>query len=540
MRRVNVWDLQTDSPRPPEGAGFWSSANPFLFMPVLFILGALIAPPRYVPAAAVSAGAPPASAATASNAPPAAAARDPAAEVSAAEVPAASSASSASDLEAQMDSLLAPAYPADGPGAAVIVVRDGVTIFRKGYGLANVELGVPIRPEMSFRLGSITKQFTAAAILVLAEQGRLSLDDEITRFLPDYPKKSGKITIRHLLTHTSGVANYTDLAGFELHQREDYTREQLIDSFRNEPLLFAPGTRFEYDNSGYVLLGAIIEKTSGATYERFLKEKIFDPLGMSHTGDVRNETIFPGRVCGYAKKNGVLTHAEYVSMTQHLAAGSLVSSVDDLAKWDAALYTDKLLKPGSIQQMFTPYRLANGESTGYGLGWAITDEAGIVFQEHGGGINGFLTSVTRVPSRHVYVALLGNSTSPELPPEFLARHLAGLAVGRPYVRRVAIHLDPAVVETYVGTYRVDPRSVRVVTREGDRLFTQRTGGPRFEALPSSENEFFYKGTFNHFTFEKDPGGGVTAMTMYQEGRKVFCPREGSAPGPAPPAAGPAR
>jgi len=213
--------------------------------------------------------------------------------------------------------------------------------------------------------------------------------------------------------------------------------------------------------------------------------------------------------------------------------------VDDLAKWDAALYTDKLLQAGSIQQMFTPYRLTSGESAGYGLGWAITDESGLVFQEHGGGINGFLTSVSRVPSKRVYVALLGNSTSPDLPPEFLARQLSGLAAGRAYPRRVAIRVDPAVLEAYVGSYRIDPRSVRTITREGDRLFTQRPGGPRFEALASSETEFFYKGTFNHFAFEKDASGKVTGMTMYQEGSKLFCPKE-PLPSPAAAPAVPAR
>jgi CubicO group peptidase (beta-lactamase class C family) len=447
---------------------------------------------------------------------------------------------SAEDLAARMDALLAPAYPADGPGAAVIVVRDGVTLFRKGYGLASVELGVPIRPEMSFRLGSVTKQFTAAAILLLAEQGKLSLDDEITRFLPDYPTHRRKITVRHLLTHTSGVANYTDLAGFEARQREDITPDRLVESFKGEPMLFAPGTRFEYDNSGYALLGVIVEKASGTTYEKFLKEEILDPLGMSRTADGRSEAILPGRVCGYSKRGGALVNAEYVSMSQHFAASSLLSSVDDLAKWDAALYTEKILKTGSIREMFTPYRLASGESTGYGLGWAITDEAGLVFQEHGGGINGFLASVSRVPSKRVYVALLGNSTNPELPPEFLARHLAGMAAGRPYPQRVAIRLDPGILDAYAGTYRIDPRSTRIVTREGDRLFTQRSGGPRFEALPSSATEFFYKGTFNHFSFEKDANGNVTGMTMYQEGRKLFCPREGAvAAAPASPVAVPA-
>lgn len=477
----------------------WSGASPWVV--VALLMGLVAAAPAL--SAPGSAGAPPAAAAGTS-------------------LPVGSP--SEADLARQMDALLAPVYPADGPGAAVLVVRDGRTLLRKGYGLANVELGVPIRPEMSFRLGSITKQFTATAILLLAEQGKLSLDDEITRFLPSYPTAGRKITIRHLLTHTSGIANYTDLPSYEARTKEDLTLDQLVDTFRNEPMRFAPGERFEYDNSGYVLLGIIVEKASGTSYEQLLKEKIFEPLGMTHTGYGHNGRIFPGRVCGYAQAAGRLVNADYLSMTQPFAAGGLLSSVDDLALWDAALYTEKVLKAGSLAQMFTPYRLSSGESTGYGLGWAVTDEGGLVFQEHGGGINGFLTSVSRVPSKHVFVALLGNSTNPELAPEFLARNLSAMAAGRPYKVRAAIKADPAVLEAYVGSYRIDAQGVRTVTRDGDRLFTQRTGGPRFEALASSEAEFFYKGTFNHFTFEKDAGGKVTGMTMYQQGQKLFCPR----------------
>ena len=279
----------------------------------------------------------------------------------------------ATELAQAIDAMLVEACKPDAPGAAVIVARDGNVVFRKGYGMANLELGVPIAPEMVFRLGSITKQFTAVAILMLAEQGKLALEDDITRFLPDYPTQGHTITVEHLLTHTSGIKSYTSMPEWLALRRNDLTVEELIDLFKDQPMEFAPGERWAYNNSGYVLAGAIIEKVSGQTYEQFLEQQIFEPLGMARTCYDRTTRIVPGRVAGYDRGDEGIENAAYVSMTHPYAAGALMSSVDDLQRWDEALFAHRLVKPESLQRAFTPFVLNDGTSAGYGCGWGIGD-----------------------------------------------------------------------------------------------------------------------------------------------------------------------
>src|SRR5262245_7719131 len=279
------------------------------------------------------------------------------------------------DLAEAIDVLLTEVYKPDGPGAAVVVVKDGRVLFRKGYGMANLELGVPIAPDMVFRLGSITKQFTAVAILMLAEQGALALDDDITAFFPDYPTHGHTITVEHLLTHTSGIRSYTGMPEWLPLWRKDFTVDELIDFFKHQPMDFAPGEKWSYNNSGYILLGAIIEKVSGKTYEQFLQQQIFEPLGMRQSYYDSTSRIIPRRVSGYSKGPEGYENAPYLSMTQPYAAGALASSVDDLALWDAALYGDRLIKPETLRRAFTSSTLNDGGATGYGYGWGISEYA---------------------------------------------------------------------------------------------------------------------------------------------------------------------
>src|ERR1051325_6201989 len=220
-----------------------------------------------------------------------------------------------------IDELMSKAYPPDGPGASIIVIKEGRTLLRKGYGMADMELGVKVEPDMVFRLGSITKQFTAVSILMLAEQGKLSLSDDLTKFFPDFPTHGRTITVEHLLTHTSGIKSYTSIPAWLSMWRKDMTVAELIDLFKNEPADFEPGTQWLYNNSGYILLGAIIEKVSGMTYEQFLQKNIFDPLGMKHTFYGSATRVIPRRVPGYTRsREGVIQNAEYLSMTQPYAA----------------------------------------------------------------------------------------------------------------------------------------------------------------------------------------------------------------------------
>jgi CubicO group peptidase (beta-lactamase class C family) len=223
-------------------------------------------------------------------------------------------------LAGQLDQRLSDLFKPDAPGAAVLVVRGGEVILRKGYGLANLELGVPIQPEMVFRLGSVTKQFTAMAILMLSEEGKLALTDDITKYLPDYPTHGQTITIEHLLTHTGGIKEYSSVPTWPALSHTDVTPQELVAVFQNEPLDFAPGERWAYSNSGYILLGAIIEKVSGLSYAEFIQQRIFTPLGMTHSYYDDSTHLIPGRVAGYTPTADGYVNAEDLSMTHAYAA----------------------------------------------------------------------------------------------------------------------------------------------------------------------------------------------------------------------------
>jgi D-alanyl-D-alanine carboxypeptidase len=405
------------------------------------------------------------------------------------------------DLVQTIDGMMAEHFKADKPGASIIVTRHGKSLFRKGYGMANLELGVSIEPHMVFRLGSITKQFTSVSILMLYEQGKLSLDDDLTRFLPDYPTQAHHISVEHLLTHTSGIKSYTSLPEWQPLMRKDLTLEELIDLFKNQPMEFAPGTKFNYNNSGYVLLGAIIEKVSGMTYEEFLQKNIFDPLGMKDSYYDNPNRIIPGRASGY-KPTGEddYENADYLSMTQPYAAGSLASNVDDMAKWDEALYTEKLLKQETLQKAWTPYTLKDGTSTGYGYGWAVSHFQDHHMVIHGGGINGFITDGFRFPDEHVYVSILTNRGK-EIPND-LAFKIGAVVVGRPYQEPEAVELDPSIYPPYTGVYKIEdmPYEIPVTLEEGHLVF-QMPGGDKSTLLPVSKTEFFSKQSVGAIIFD---------------------------------------
>jgi CubicO group peptidase (beta-lactamase class C family) len=433
---------------------------------------------------------------------------------------------------AAIDALLQSSFSAAGPGAAVIVVKDDRTLFRKAYGMANLELGVPLQPDMVFRLGSITKQFTATAILMLAEEGKLSLQDPIEKHLPGYPTQGHVITVEHLLTHTSGIQSYTDMPGWMTSRIQgSMSVAELVDGFKKEPMQFAPGERWAYNNSGYILLGAIIEKVSGMTYEAFVRERIFAPLGMTASTYDRSEAILPKRAPGYTREGDQPRNARYLSMTQPYSAGALASTVDDLARWDASLYTEKLLKRASLERAWTPYVLKGGKSTGYGYGWDVSPLRGRRAISHGGGIFGFSTYGVRLPDERVFVAVLCNSDSPSSDPGYLAKKIAALVIGDPFPEPAAIALDPKLLDRYAGVYRIDETSTRTVTVANGRLYTQRSGGERLPVRPGSETEFYYDKSLTRLRFVLDASGRATEMLFFPEGadEPEHAPRIADAP-----------
>ncbi|MDI1243594.1 MAG: serine hydrolase [bacterium] len=414
-------------------------------------------------------------------------------------------------LAASVNEMLGKTYKADEPGASVIVVRDGRVILRKGYGRANMELGVPVEPDMVFRIGSITKQFTAVAILMLSEQGKLSLEDDITKFLPDYPTKGQKVTIEHLLTHTSGIKSYTSLPEWAAQWRKDISMSELIGIFKDKPMDFAPGDRWAYNNSAYVLLGAVIEKISGQTYGDFVENNIFAPLGMKNSFYDNTDRVIPRRVAGYSKGKDGFVNAAYLSMTQPHAAGSLVSTVDDLAIWDAALYTDKLVKQTSLARAWTSAKLNNAKATNYGYGWSISNYEGHPIIEHSGGINGFASYALRMPRDKVFVAMLTNRDF-ESPGKHVLK-IAALAIGKPYIEPTAITLPADALEKYAGVYQLSDTEDAIVRSEAGKLFVSLPGRGTTEFTPMSETGFFIKDSRVRLSFTRNSAGVVTGFVM---------------------------
>lgn len=319
---------------------------------------------------------------------------------------------------------------------SVLVAKNGEVIYKDGFGMANFEWDIPNKPDTKHRLGSVTKQFTAMLILQLVEEGKLELHVPITKYLKDYPKENGnKITVHNLLTHTSGIPNYTSFPNFfKDESRKPYTPEEFIPVFSGLPLEFTPGERFAYSNSGYFLLGVIIEKVTGKSYEKNLQENIFTPLKMDNSGYDHHATILKNRATGYEKNGETVTNADFLDMSIPYAAGSLYSTVEDLYLWDQALYTTKLISNKSKELMFSKH--INSGNSSYGYGWGLStrkigakkDSVSII--EHSGGINGFNTIISRIPSDKHLVILLNNTGGTSLGK--MRRGIIAILYNQPY------------------------------------------------------------------------------------------------------------
>jgi len=442
-------------------------------------------------------------------------------------------AAAAQPLGARLDALFKSQYKARDPGATVIVVKNGKTLLRRAYGAADIDAKTPLTPGTVLRLGSITKQFTAAAILLLADEGKLAVNDPITRFFPDYPTQGKVITVEHLLTHTSGIVSYTSKSNYGNNMAKDFTVAQMIDGFKNDPLEFEPGTKFAYNNSGYFLLGAIIEKVSGMSYASFLEQRIFTPLGMKDTAFEGFERSRAPRAAGYSAKEKGFGPTAALSMTQPYAAGSLVSTVDDLARWDAAITSGKLLKPASWKLAFTPYKLSPEKSTDYGYGWGVGTLQGAPLIDHGGGINGFRTFALRLPEQKVFVAVLSNADSGNTDPEVLAKKAAALAIGKPFKEHKAIAVDAKTLEAYAGVYETDDDDQRSFTVRDGQLVMQRGSGRQVPLKAFSRTGFFIPGSLAQFEFERGAADKAAFVTMTNAERVTRSARVSDAPAPQP-------
>lgn len=314
----------------------------------------------------------------------------------------------------------------NGPGCAALISVNGMPQYTYCTGKANLELDVPMQIDNKFRIGSITKQFTAIGILILVEQGKLSLNDSIQQHLPDFPVKKYKVTIEHLLTHTSGIKSYTDIDIMdENFMRQYHHPDSLVNSFADYPLKFEPGSQFSYNNSGYHLLGLIIEKVSGKSYSSFMKEEIFDKAEMKNTRTDSNKEIIDNRIPGYDPLIGPV-NAQYIDMSIPFSAGNIISTVSDLNLWYKALFDCKFVTKETLKKAHTPYILSSGESTGYGYGWEMDTIQEQPVITHNGGIPGFLSCGIYFPEQELFTVVLSNCTCN--PPWDAAYKIAELAL----------------------------------------------------------------------------------------------------------------
>jgi len=291
------------------------------------------------------------------------------------------------------------------PGLSLAVIKDGHIILAKGYGMANVEHQVPVKPETVFQSGSMGKQFTATAVMMLVEEGMLSLDDKITKYFTDAPPGWQGITVRHLLTHTAGTTDYPRDFDF----RRDYSEAELLQRAEAIPLAFQPGERWSYSNLGYVMLGILVHKVSGKFYGDFLQERVFKPLGMTTARIISEADVVPNRAAGYRLVKGELKNQDWVSPTLNTTAdGALYLTVYDMAKWDAALYSEELLKRSSLEQMWTPVKLNSGQTEKYGFGWSLGEVRGHHLIEHGGAWQGFKSHIARYVDDKLTVVVFAN------------------------------------------------------------------------------------------------------------------------------------
>ena len=397
----------------------------------------------------------------------------------------------------------------------VLVACDGSTILDKGYGSADLEWNIPNAPDTRFRLGSITKQFTAAGILLLEERGKLRVDDPISKYLPDTPPAWKNITFYHLLTHTSGIPSFTSFPDYEELQGRPVTPEQLVARFRDKPLEFQPGEKWNYSNSGYALLGYLLEKISGQKYCDFLQQNIFTPLAMHDTGCDRNSMILPRRASGYTPGPHGLENASYIDMTVPFSAGELYSTTGDLLSWQQGLFGGKIVNPASLKKMTTPFK------ENYGFGLEIQTIQGHERISHGGGINGFNTFEAWYPQEKLSIIVLSNVNGNA--PDEISNRLASVVHGEPVVlssERKDISASVSTLSRYVGVYQIAPKFALTVALQGDHLVIQGTGQAPVPIFASSPTRFFARVVDAEIEFFSDPAGRVDHLVLYQGGREM--------------------
>ncbi|WP_299679411.1 serine hydrolase [uncultured Dokdonia sp.] len=410
---------------------------------------------------------------------------------------------SAQNITTTFDQMFQKKYPDDGPGATVLVTKKGKILYRNAFGNANLENNIVMNPDHVFEIGSITKQFTAVSILMLEEEGKLTIQDKLSKYLPEYPN-GDQITIHQLLNHTSGIKSYTAMEGLNTFGKIDKSPIEIIDYFKNEPVDFQPGEQWEYNNSGYIVLGYIIEEVTGMSYADFIQKRIFDTLGMKNSYYGNKARIIKNRASGYQPTENGFQNAMQISMTIPYAAGSLMSCVDDMFLWHKAIRDNTLISEKSKAKAHTNTVLNNGKPTNYGYGWQINELNRKQSIEHGGGIFGFVTQGVYVPDEDIYAIVLTNANGNS--PQDITLKLASMVMDDPmFTNTASISLSQKQLQKWTGTYEFENDVLRFITLEGNQLYSQREGSEKIAISPLDDHTFIFEDSFTTYIFSDENG-----------------------------------
>jgi CubicO group peptidase (beta-lactamase class C family) len=415
---------------------------------------------------------------------------------------------------------IANSYTAGNAFMGTVLVTDGdKVLLDKGYGMAVLEWDIPNTPETKFRLGSITKQFTAALVLLMQQDGKLNINDPVSKYLPDAPKAWDKITVANLLGHTSGIPNFTSLKEFGAWAASAHTWDEEYAFFKDKPLDFEPGAKFSYSNSNYEVLGGILQKVSGKSYGDLLRERLFAPLGMNDSGLDGDELVLPKRAEGYSPGPKGLLVARSESMSVPFSAGSIYSTTGDLLKWEHGLVGGRVLSADSLKAMTTP---GKGD---YGLGVMIHNEDGVTVVEHGGGIEGFNTNLIYVPEKRLCVVVLANVNGAA--PDQMGGQLLDVALGKAVVlasERKPVRISSAESGKFAGVYELTPTFSLTVAQAGDGLSVQGTGQPAipmmYQGVRDGHPRFFITQVGAEIEFVMDASGKVESLILHQNGANM--------------------
>lgn len=424
---------------------------------------------------------------------------------------------SQSTIQQEFDTILNTELKPNEPGGAILIAKKGEIIYKKAFGMADMELDVQVKDSMIFYIGSNTKQFTAVAILQLHERGLIALTDTLGNFFAHCPHPVSGITIAQLLSHTSGLSSNTETAEYRALDKEKITPQQLAEYYVHQSMDFSAGSKWNYNNANFYILGYLIEKLSGLPYDAYLQEHIFKPAGMKNTYVGKEEAIIKNRAHGYTNFrlgifNATPSPSDYKLM---YSSGAIQSTVDDMFLWNRALIGGKLLKKETLAKAYSPQKLSDGSLTNYGFGWHLQELRKSPTIRHGGLVKGFAAETLYLPQEDVYVVMLLNQES-RVPLVALVRILASIVIEKPYrfVANPAITTD---ISQYVGLYKNKANELINITQESNKLYFQRPGGVRYLLQVASKNNFFFERNHLWVEFQDDANGKITALDFSQVG-----------------------